>query len=92
MCGLLDPLGPYVVMPMKTFIAFANGVNFAFLKTKKRGIELSLVLGEHPDPDRFKLVIVYSGTKSIYKTQIQEITGLDDEVEDLLIRAFRLTL
>jgi hypothetical protein len=40
-------LGPYDVLPMKTTIAFASVVNFAFLTTRRSAADASLMLS-HP--------------------------------------------
>jgi hypothetical protein len=33
-CDILDPLGPYDILPMKTMIGFAKRVNVGFIKTR----------------------------------------------------------
>lgn len=91
MCDFLDPLGSYNVMPMKTFIAFANHVNFAFLKTRKSGVDLSLVLDTAPSTGDFRMVTVYSRNKAIYKTTIRDACELDERLADHLANAYRLT-
>jgi hypothetical protein len=90
-CDQIDPLGEYNVMPMKTFIALANGVNFAFVKTKKRGVEISLVLETIPAGSRFQLVTIYSRTKSIYKMTALDPSDLDEGLNELLQSAYLIT-
>jgi len=90
-CEQLGELGEFNILPMKTFIAFANHVNFAFLKTRKSGTDLSLVLDSPPTYREFQLVTVYSRTKAIYKTTLQDASELDEDLAELLASAHRLT-
>ena len=87
-CAAFDSLGPYDVLPMKTMIAFACGVNLAFLKTKRRGAEISIVLATPPSSGRVTGVLSYSRTKAIYRIPIRDISELDAELEAWLRAAY----
>ncbi len=91
LCGLLDRLGGYDILPMKTMIAFAHGANFALVKTRKRGVELQLVLGSVPNAERFQFVVEYSKAKSIYKTVFLGQADLNDELAQYVTTAYDLT-
>lgn len=87
----LASLGPFDVLPMKTMIAFANGVNFALLKTKRSGAEVSFVLTETPAESRVAGTVTYSRTKRIVRVPICDETELDAELEAWLSQAYGLT-
>jgi hypothetical protein len=88
MCGVLDPLGPYDVLPMKTMIGFAQGVNIAFLRTKRQGAELSVVLSRPLSSARVTASLPYSKTKTIYRTIVSSPADLDLEIASWLQEAY----
>ncbi len=91
MGDIFDRLGPYDVLPMKTMIAFANGVNFAFLKTKRQGAEVSVVLTRPLASHRVSGEVNYSRTKTIYRVPISSENELDPELEGWLQDAYVAT-
>jgi len=91
MCSILDDLGEYDVLPMKTMIAFAHDGNKAFLVTKKSGADVSFVLTRPIASKRISGTTPYSKTKTIYRVRINEQKQLDDELASWLQEAFRNT-
>jgi hypothetical protein len=83
-----ESLGPFEVLPMKTTIAFAQGVNLAFVTTKRSGAEISLVLPAGAVSDRFTGSVPYSRTKAIYRTRITNVTDLDDQMRAWIQEAY----
>lgn len=90
MCSVFEPLGPYDILPMKTTIAFARGVNVAFLKTKRVGVEISVVLSRPLGGPRVAGEVVYSRTKTIYRIPVLGEAELDPELRGWLVEAFEL--
>ena len=91
-CDILDPLGPYQILPMKTTIGFAQQGNIAFLTTKRRGAELSFILAPGLSEPRFCGVTPYSKSKAIYRVRIAGETELDDEASEWLRQAYALNM
>ena len=87
-CAVFEPLGAYDVLPMKTTIAFARGVNIAFLKTKRNGAEASVVLSRPLVSPRVAGEVVYSRTKTIYRIPVLEESDLDSELRGWLVEAY----
>jgi hypothetical protein len=87
-CSELDGLGAYDVLPMKTMIAFANRVNVAFIRTKRRGVEVSLVLAQAPASPRFFQTVAYSRSKSIHRVLVLQESELDVELRTWLRAAY----
>ena len=75
---------------MKTMIAFASGVNFAFLRTKRTGAEISIVLAERPPSPRITGSVAYSRVKAIYRVPLRGASELDFELETWLRDAYEL--
>jgi hypothetical protein len=88
MSEVFDTLGPYEILPMKTMIAFARGVNLAFLKTKRTGADVSVVLAIPPSSERVTGVVPYSRTKAIYRIPIKGEFDLDEELRSWLRAAY----
>lgn len=88
-CAKFDSLGPYDILPMKTTIGFASGVNIAFLTTKKKGVDISIVLGGTVSSPRFSKEVPYSRTKTVYRLRINEVSELDEELSAWLIDAYK---
>ena len=89
---MLHSLGklPYDLLPMKTMIAFAAGEgNFAFLRTKKWGAEISLVLQEAPSGPSPFASVPYSRSKTIYRFRVGAESDLDGALRGLLLSAYR---
>ncbi len=89
MCAQFDSLGSYDILPMKTTIGFASGVNIAFLTTKRKGVEISIVLGGIVSSPRFSKEVPYSRTKTIYRLRINEVSELDEELSAWLRDAYK---
>jgi len=79
-CDLLDPLGEYDILPMKTMIAFAMPSNIAFLKTKKKGVEVSFVLGRTVDSGRIVGTVDYSKSRRIFRVIVSDTSDLDEQL------------
>ena len=89
MSAVFDSLGPHAVLPMKTMIAFASGVNIAFLRTKRAGAEISVALSTAPTSNRVTAVVPYSRTKAIFRIPIIDVLELDDELRRWLADAYK---
>lgn len=89
-CDAFQSLGPHDVLPMKTMIAFACGVNLAMLKTKRSGAEIWLVLASRPASSRVSGVVPYSKTKAIYRVPIRKASDLDEELRGWICDAYAL--
>ncbi len=88
MSDLFGMLGPHDILPMKTTIAFASGVNLAFLTTKRKGAEISIVMNGTVSSPRFCAEVPYSRTKRICRLRIYDESELDSELADWLKRAY----
>lgn len=86
-CDLLDPLGEYDILPMKSMIAFAMPSNIAFLKTKKNGAEISFVMSRPLTATRIVAGVAYSKVKTIYRVKIVNTSELDPELRDWILEA-----
>ena len=80
LCTAFEPFGEYDLLPMKTTIAFARGVNRAFLTTKRTGAEVSIVLSRALASTRVTGSVPYSRTKTIYRLVVTDETELDEEL------------
>lgn len=88
MLSVFDAIGGCDVLPMKTTIGFAKGVNVAFLTTKRIGAEISIVLSRPLASSRVTRRVPYSRTKTIYRVRITSDSDLDDELADWLREAY----
>ena len=89
-CSVFEAVGPVDILPMKTTIAFARGVNVAFLRTKRRGVEISVVLSRPLGSPRVTGEVVYSRTKTIYRVPVMDEVELDLELRGWLVEAFEM--
>jgi hypothetical protein len=76
------------VLPLKTFISFVARSNFAFLRVKKQGVEISLVLDRAVDHPRLARVDAYGGKKSFYRFRFSEAGELDEGLRELVLEAY----
>ena len=90
-CSVLDNLGPYDILPMKTTIAFAHNSNVAFLTTKRKGVEISFVLPRALSSPRISGEVIYSRSKTIYRVKTIEESELDAELDGWLREAYGAT-
>ena len=81
LCATFEPFGEFDVLPMKTTIAFARGVNRAFLTTRRTGADISLVLARALASPRVTGSTTYSRTKTIYRIFVKHKSELDEELE-----------
>lgn len=88
MCDMFDSLGEYEMLPMKTTIAFIEGVNVAFLTTKRKGAEISIVMPKPPDSPRVGALVPYSKSKTIVRFRIADARELDQELAAWLREAY----
>lgn len=88
MVSLFESFGSCDVLSMKTMIAFASGVNFAFIGTKRTGVEISFVLTRPLAHARVVGEVPYSRTKTIYRVLVCEPSELDGELAAWLREAY----
>lgn len=88
MCDIFESLGPYDLIPMKTTIAFAHGVNLAFVTTRRKGADLSVVLSRPPNSPRVIGSIAYSKSKTIYRIRVTDLEELDNELKSWLEESY----
>jgi hypothetical protein len=87
-CSIFESLGSYDILPMKTTIAFAHGVNIAFLKTQKKGAEISIVMPRALSSPRITGFVPYSRTKAIYRIPVSAKLECDGALKDWLLEAY----
>jgi hypothetical protein len=81
-------MGPIDIVSMKTMIGFAQGVNVAFIRTKRQGVEISVVLTRPLESARVIAAVPYSKAKTIYRVLVTTEHDLDAELESWLREAY----
>lgn len=86
----MEGLGPYDMLPMKTMIAFQARSNVAFIRTKRKGVELSLVLSPGTEHSLVAKGDPYTPTKGIYRFNLESMDQMDEALAALVDEAFQL--
>jgi hypothetical protein len=89
-CAQSGALGSFDVLPMKTMIGFQARSNYAFLVTKKKGAELSLLLEGAASHPLLRRVDPYGPGKSFHRFRIEGEGDLDEELGLLLRKAYEV--
>ncbi len=87
-CLLLDDLGPYTVLGQKTWIAFQARALFLFIKTRARGVELTVVLPGAVSSQRFAATSEFSSRKQMHRMVLLEVSELDSEADAWITQAY----
>lgn len=84
-----ETLGVLDVLPMKSMIGCQARSNFAFVKTRRTGVELNLLLTGPVDHPLVTKIDPYGPLKNFYRFRIRAVEDLDNELASLLERAYR---
>ena len=84
----VERLGPLIVLPEKTRIAFQVRMSFAAFMPRKRWLDGHLVLARRLHSPRFRRIEVYSPRNVLHAFRLRRPDEVDDEFAAWLAEAY----
>jgi hypothetical protein len=88
--GILQELGPVIVLPEKTRIAFQVRMSFAQVTPRREWLDGHLVLAERVDDERFTRVETFSPRNHLHAFRLRDKRDLDRRFVQLMTMAYRV--
>ena len=84
----VQSLGPVIVLPEKTRIAFQVRMSFAQVTPRKQGLDGHVVLARRLESPRFRSVQTFSPRNHLHVFRIASPADIDDELRGWLAEAY----